>query len=91
MSIEMLDAKVMEYRELQSMLDEITAQMEAIKDLVKARMVEDGVEVLNGSGWKASWKNVTSQRFDSKTFKAENPDLYGQYSKPTVSTRFLLA
>lgn len=42
-------------------------------------------------GWKASWKNVTSSRFDSKRFKTDHADLYGQYSKATVTTRFTLS
>ena len=54
-------------------------------------MVEQGTEVLQGDGWKASWKNVTSSRFDSKRFKADHGDLYGQYSKATTTTRFTLS
>ena len=53
--------------------------------------VERGAEVLQGDGWKASWKNVTSSRFDSKRFKNDYGDLYGQYSKATTTTRFVLS
>ena len=48
-------------------------------------------EALQGDGWKATWKNVTSSRFDSQAFKADHADLYGQYSKTTVTTRFTLS
>ena len=54
-------------------------------------MVEQGAEVLQGDGWKATWKNVVSSRFDSKRFKADHGDLYGQYSRTTTSTRFVLS
>lgn len=54
-------------------------------------MVEQGAEVLQGDGWKATWKNVVSSRFDSKRFKADHGDLYGQYSKATTTTRFTLS
>ena len=70
---------------------ELEAQAEALTDTIKAAMVEQGQEALTGDGWKASWKNVTSRRFDSKTFKADHADLYTAYSKPTVSTRFLVS
>ena len=54
-------------------------------------MVDQGTEVLQGDGWKATWKNVSSTRFDSKAFKADHADLYSAYSKATVSTRFILS
>ena len=33
-------------------------------------------------------KELLSIRFDSKRFKADHADLYGQYSKQTTTTRF---
>lgn len=91
MSIQELNSKVNTYREILSQIAELEAQAEAIKDAIKAKMVEESTETLSGNGWKASWKNVVSARFDSKAFKADHADLFTQYSKPTVSTRFLLA
>ena len=70
MSIFELDASVKELRELQAIVDEATAQIEAIKDKIKLRMVDDGTEVLQGNGWKATWHTVTSTRLDSKALKA---------------------
>ena len=46
---------------------------------------------MTGDGWKASWKNVNSNRFDGKSFKADHGDLYTAYSKPTTTTRFLVS
>jgi hypothetical protein len=57
----------------------------------KAAMVDQGTEVLQGDGWKTSWKNVSSSRFDSKAFHADHADLYSQYSKATTTTRFILS
>ena len=54
-------------------------------------MAEQGTEALQGDGWKATWKNVNSRRFDSKSFKADHADLYSQYSKATTTTRFVLS
>ena len=91
MSIMELDAKVAELRELQSMIDELTAQVEGIKDTIKAKMVDEGTEELIGNGWKATWHTVTSTRLDTKKLKAEAPDLYTMYSKSSTSCRFTLA
>ena len=91
MSIQEIDCKVKELRELQTLVDEATAQIEAIKDAVKLKMVDEGTEVLQGNGWKATWHTVTSSRLDSKALKAAHPDLVAQYSKPSITTRFTLA
>ena len=37
-----------------------------------------------------SWKNVTSERFDSKTLKEKEPDVYAKYAKSSTSRRFTL-
>ncbi len=76
---------------VRQMIEELQAQAEALTDKIKAAMVDQGTEVLQGDGWKATWKNVTSSRFDSKAFKADHADLYGQYSKSTITTRFVLS
>ena len=91
MSMTELNSTARELMSVRAMIAELEAEAEALTDKIKGAMVEQGAEVLQGDGWRASWKNVTSSRFDSKRFKADNPDLYGQYSKPTVSTRFVLS
>lgn len=91
MSIQEIDIKVKELRELQAMVEEATAQIEAIKDSIKLKMVDEGTEVLQGDGWKATWHTVTTSRLDSKALKAAFPDLVAQYSKNTSTARFTLA
>ena len=91
MSIQEIDIKVKELRELQTMVEEATAQIEAIKDSIKLKMVDEGAEVLQGDGWKATWHTVTTSRLDSKALKAAHPDLVAQYSKTTSTARFTLA
>ena len=76
---------------VRQMIAELKAEEEALVDALKAEMVEQGVETLSGDNWKATWKNVQSQRFDSKAFRADHGDLYEQYSKATTTTRFLIS
>ncbi len=75
---------------VRAMIAELEAEAEALTDKIKAAMTERGEEVLSGDGWKASWKNVTSSRFDGKSFKADHADLYAAYTKPTTTCRFTL-
>ena len=91
MSITELNSTARDLMSVQAMIAELEAEAEALTDKLKGAMVEQGTEVLQGDGWKASWKNVTSSRFDSKRFKADHADLYGQYSRQTTTTRFLLS
>lgn len=77
--------------ELKKMKEELEAEIEALTDLIKGAMVDRGEEVITGDGWKASWKNVTSSRFDSLAFRKAEPDLYKSYSKQTTTCRFLIS
>ncbi len=66
MSTYELDNQVNSLREIQSTIERLTAEAEAIKDSIKAEMVNRGEETLTGNGWKASWKVIESSRLDSK-------------------------
>jgi len=91
MSMNELNTAARDLLAVKAMIAELEAQAEALTDTIKGAMVEQGTEALTGDGWKASWKNVNSRRFDSKAFKADHADLYDAYSKQTVSTRFLVS
>ena len=91
MSISELNSTARDLMSVRAMIAELEAEAEALTDKLKGHMVNQGTEVLQGDGWKATWKNVSSSRFDSKAFKADHADLYSQYSKATVNTRFVLS
>ena len=91
MSIQEINTVAKDLISVRQMIEELQAEAEALTDKIKGAMVDQGTETLQGDGWKASWKNVNSSRFDSKRFKADHADLYGQYSKTTTSTRFVLS
>ena len=86
-----LNATAKELLSIRSMISELEAEAEALTDKIKSAMTERGEETLTGDGWKASWKNVNSSRFDSKSFKEDYPDVYEAYSKATTTTRFTLS
>lgn len=91
MSIQEMNSTAHELMSIRSMIREMEAEAEALTDQIKAAMVDAGTESLEGDGWHASWKNVESRRFDSKSFKAQHGDLYEAFSKPTTTTRFLIS
>ena len=69
---------------------ELEAQIEAIKDSVKAEMIARSTDEIHVGSYNVSWKSYTVHRFDTSSFKAEHSDLYSQYSKPTEAKRFVL-
>ena len=91
MSKNELDKTALELLAVRAMIEELQAEAEALTDKLKGAMIDQGAEVLTGNGWKASWKNVSCSRFDSKAFKTDHSDLYTAYSKPTTTCRFLIS
>lgn len=91
MTAENLNEIVKSLREYKRMKEELEAEIDALTDQIKAEMTAQNADTLTGPDWKATWKNVTSARFDSKTFKAEHADLYVRYSKSSETRRFVLA
>ena len=91
MSIDIMNAKIKELRELRRMADELAGEIESLQDEIKAEMTAREVDTLTGSDWKVTWKAVTSSRLDSKALKAALPDVAAQFTRETTSRRFLLA
>lgn len=90
MSINEMDARANTYFDLMEQIEALQAEAEAIKGAIKAAMVEIEQEEITGHGWRATWHNTTTSRFDSKAFKADHADLYSAYTKATTGTRFTL-
>ena len=90
MSIPELDTKVSTMKELQTTIEQLQAEVEAIKDTIKQAMIDQGEEVISGTGWKASWKVIESSRLDSKALKAALPDVVAKYTVTTRTSRFTI-
>ena len=91
MSVDTMNEKVKELRELRRMQDELTAEIEAIQDELKAHMDTHGMDTLLGFDWRITWKPVTSNRLDSTALKKELPDIAARFMKQNTVKRFVLA
>ena len=91
MSMNEIERKVAELRELRRMQDELVAEIAATEDSLKAYMAENCTDTLHGPSFKITWKEVTSSRLDSKALKAEAPALWERFSKQTTTRRFIVA
>lgn len=75
-------------KEWEAIQAEATAEVEALKDQVKAEMNRRGVEELEAGQYIARFTTVLSNRFDSTCFKREHAEMYKQYTKQTTTRRF---
>ena len=65
-----MDDTVQEYFRRLEAADKAMKALEEIKAEIQAACLENPDFTLSGFGWNASFKEVTSNRFDSKEFKA---------------------
>lgn len=91
MSTTNINQRVRELKELQRMSDELNTEIEAIKDELKAEMAARNTDEILTSEYKLRYKEVSSSRFDTTSFKNKYVDLYNQFVKVTTSKRFTIA
>ena len=78
-------------KELKSMQEELQAEIDSLQDKVKAFMMASDTDTINIDVFKVTYKEVTSNRFDSTAFKKTHSELYEQYLKQTTTRRFVIA
>ena len=91
MSKNELDAKIEALNEWEALMEEARAEAEAIRDSIKAEMLEREVEELTAGAYIIRWTSVLSNRFDSTAFKKVMPEVYKAYTKQTTSRRFTIS
>lgn len=81
--IKMIREKEKDISELQAIIDEG-------KNKLKAELESRDEEEINTGSYLVRYKDVVSNRFDSKSFKKDNEDLYNLYLKESISKRFTI-
>ena len=89
MSINEIEAKARELRQLQALIEEAQAEAEAIKDAIKAAMGDS--ESIQAGEYKITWKAVTSSRIDTTALKKAMPDVAERFTRETTTRRFCVA
>ena len=86
MTIAELTKTITDLQDLRRMQDELTSEIEALQDAIKAAMGDD--EVITAGPWKVTCRPVTSTRIDTTALRRELPDVAARYSKTTTTRRF---
>ena len=89
MSMNEMESKIRELRQLQNLIEEAQAEAEAIKDSIKAQMGD--AEELRAGEYKVTWKAVTSSRLDTASLKKALPDVASAFTRQTTTRRFCVA
>ena len=86
MSINEVEAKIRELRQLQTLIEEAQAEAEALRDSIKAHMGE--TEELRAGEYRVTWKSVKAARIDTKALQAALPEVAQAFTRTTTTRRF---
>lgn len=86
MSINELEIKCRELRQLQALIEEAQAEAETIKDAIKAAMGPQ--EAIQAGEYKVTWKPVTSTRLDAAALRKALPDVAERFTRTTTTRLF---
>ena len=89
MSTNEIDAKARELRQLQALIEEAQAEVETIKDAIKAAMGDS--ESIQAGEYKITWKPVKSSRLDAAALRKTLPDVAERFTRETTTRRFTVA
>ena len=84
-------SKIEQIKELEELIAEANAELDAIKDEIKEVMLKQNTEEMIVGKHIVRWTTVFSNRFDSTAFKKVMPDVYKAYTKNVTSRRFSIA
>lgn len=91
MSTNELTSTLEELKELQLMQEEIAAEIDALRDTIKAEFAARQTDTIIAGCHKATYKPVTSRRLDSKALKAELPELASRFTTASTTMRLTIA
>ena len=77
--------------EWERVIEEAKAEVEAIKDSIKAEMADRDLDELEAGSYIVRYKTVATSRFDSTAFKKVYGELYKAFTKQTASRRFSIS
>ena len=89
MSTPELEQKVRELRQMQAIVEEAQAEVEALKDAIKAAMGQR--EELRAGEYKITWKAVTTSRLDTAALRKAMPDVAAAFTTQSTTRRFIVA
>lgn len=91
MSTNYIISQIEALNEWEELMEQAKAEVESIKDALKAEMLERDTEELEAGQYIIRWTSITTNRFDSASFKKNLPEIYKAYLKQSISKRFSIS
>ena len=91
MSTNEISTRIENLLELEALIEEAKAELEAMRDEIKQELLSRGVDELEAGQYIVRWTPVLSQRFDYTAFKRVMPEVYKAYTKQVSSRRFTIS
>lgn len=89
-SNKLMVARIMEVKELKRQKKELEDRIAELENSLKDEMKTRGTNELVLDGWTLRLTETSTNKFDTKAFKADFDKLYEQYCNQTVGTRFYI-
>lgn len=87
MTMQEIQAKVEQLRELETMKAELDAPINSIKDELRNEMLNHSEQTLIGTNFQITYQPVTSHRVDTKMLQATYPAIAQACTKVSTSYR----
>ena len=86
-----LENRIRKLKDLEAQQKALEEQMEKIKEEIKADMRSKGESEIHTASFVVRFKEVITNRFDSKSFAKDHKSLYEAYTKSQITMRFTIA
>ena len=84
-------SKIEALTEWKTIIEEAKAEAEALRDSIKAEMLNQNTEELEAGAYIIRWTSVLTNRFDTTSFKKSHGDMYKEFTKQVSSRRFTIS
>ena len=88
MSTKEIENKAKRLKVLKNKQDSIQQEIDQLETELKAQLEAWNVDEVQAGPFRVIWRYVSSSRFDSRRFKAENGSLYASYMVPNCYRKF---
>ena len=85
-----INEKIVDIRNFENEIKQMQEIVDSLKDELKNEMVNRGIDELDTGTFKLTYKEVVSNRFDTKAFQKDNEVIYKAYLKESFSKRFTI-
>ena len=82
---------VTELIEMEALLEEVKAEVESLRDILKEEMTERKTETIETPDFIIRWTSVLSNRLDTKALKETLPAVYANFTKQIPSRKFSIS